>query len=460
MCLEELGPTFIKFGQILSTRTDLLSQDILFELKKLQDEVPPVAFEQIQKILKAQYPQGAESIFEWIESKPVGSASIAQVHRARLRSGASVVLKIQKPGIQQTLSEDVEVLRFLAEALDTWVVDFKKYNLIGMVEEFAQTIQQEINFLLEAQNTQRFYENFKNRESIVVPRPYVELSGARVFVMEYIEGSSLNDFAASATLAQKKNLAERSLTAYVSMVFTDGLFHADLHSGNLLVVDGKHLALVDFGMVGRLSKRLQRGIINVFLSLSQEDYEKMAIEYIELAAVYQSVDRDKLTEDLRKIFAPYNMGSGVSGANVAGLMMEAAAVAFKHDLKLPSELLLLFRSLLVLEGVAKSLCVDLDWLSFITKRAAETQSPQDPLKMMGEFAMMTREFSALTRTLPLELRSYWRKKNHPSYAEQVEIKNLDELVKAQIKSAKIIFFALIVSSLIISLTLILINQSV
>lgn len=457
MCLEELGPTFIKFGQILSAREDLLDNEYLNELKKLQDDVPALPFEQLQNILKKQYPQGVEKVFQWIEPKPIGSASIAQVHRAQLISGALVVLKIQKPKIKEILLEDLEVLRFLAEAVGNWSSTQIKINLLEIVEEFANVILQEIDFLQEAQNTIRFYENFKKRDSVIIPKPYLEHSGSEVFVMECIQGLTMKDFLVQATPAQKKALAVNGLNAYMSMIFKDGIFHADLHSGNMMVMNDMKLAIVDFGMVGRLSKKVQQGITNLFLSLSEEDYDRMAFEYIELAGGFQKIDREKFAADLRKLFSP-SLELKRSGSNIALLMNQAINIGLKRNLTLPAELVLLMRSLLVLEGMAKSLYTEFNWLEFIADKSTERQLPQDPYKAFADFVSIAREFNAMSRTLPMELRSYWKRKNHPSYSEKIEIANLEVLVKAQIKSAKIIFFALIVSSLIVSATLIYISQ--
>lgn len=450
MCLEELGPTFIKLGQILSTRSDVLPLAYIQEFRKLQDQVPAVNFETLLATLEEQYPQGVENVFEWVEQTPIGSASIAQVHRAQLKTGEKVVLKIQKPGIEKMIREDIEVMRFIANYLESSLFELQSFDVKKLVEEFAQTIECEIDFIIEANHVRRFYENFQKRESIIIPKPYLQWSGSRVLVMEYVNGTPLTDFEKVTTEAQREQLLKKSLQAYFAMIFKDGLFHGDLHAGNILIVDQEHLAFVDFGVVGRLSRRLQTSITNLFLALAEEDYERLAEEYIEISSPHSAPRKEVFANDLRKLLAPY-FGLSLKNVNMGKILLDSVSVAARNNLSIPAELLLFFKSIVTLEGLGRTLKSDFDLLPIIYEFSAEIiRLKYNPSILAQDASALGREMSALARILPGELKSYLRRVNHPNYIQRVEINNLQILADAKIKSAKIIFFALTLSSLIIA----------
>ncbi len=453
LCFEELGPTFIKLGQILSTRSDLFSASYIQEFKKLQDQVPAVSFDKLSGLLTEQYPQGTDLVFEWIETKPIGSASIAQVHRAKLKTGEAVVLKIQKPGIEKIISEDIEVMRFIADYVDSSMPEMKFFGLKKLVEEFALSIQSETQFMIEANSVRRFYENFKGQKSILIPQPFLHLSGSKVLVLEYISGQPLSEIEKITTPAQREQLLKQGLQAYFSMVFRDGLFHGDLHAGNILVVDQERLAFIDFGMVGRLSKRLQTSIANMFLALANEDYDRLASEYVDLASPFVAVDKDSFSNDLSRLVSPY-FGLSLKNVNIGKILLDSANIASRHQLFVPSELLLFFKSIVTIEGLGRTLKEDFDLLPFVYDYSSEiVKLKYDPALMAADLGAFSREATGLLRVLPGEIKNYFRKLNHPSYAQTIHIKNLDVLAEAQIKSAKIIFFALVLASLIVSATL-------
>lgn len=453
LCFEELGPTFIKLGQLLASRTDVFPASYIHEFKKLQDQVPAVAFEKLLPQLNEAYPQGLESIFISVDTKPIGSASIAQVHRAQLKTGESVVLKIQKPGIEKIIREDIEVLLFLVSYLQEYWTDFKNIDLKSLVEEFVQSLEAEIDFIIEANYVRRFYQNFSERHSIVIPKPYLQYSNSKVLVLEYIDGTSLLDFANKNSVQSRELLLKKGLHAYFSMVFKDGLFHGDLHPGNILVINNEKLAFVDFGMVGRLSPRVQKAISNMFYALIHEDYERIAHEYIDLNPSLNMVNRDKFSADLRRLLTPY-FGVHLKNINVGKLLLDTVALAAKYELSVPSELLLFFKSLITLEGVARSLKEDFDLMSLISEFALEIgKSKYDPLFIANDIGAFSKDMSELLKMLPLEMKTYLRRINHPQYINTLRIENLDMIAQAKIKSAKILFFALIISTSILSLTL-------
>lgn len=299
----------------------------------------------------------------------------------------------------------------------------------------------------------RFYENFKANDSIIIPKPFVHLSGSKILVMEFIAGRSLSEIHQFTTEAQRELLMKKGLSAYFSMVFRDGLFHGDLHAGNIIVVDQEHLAFIDFGMVGRLSKRLQSSIANMFLALANEDYERLASEYIDLSSPSKGIDRDRFSAELRRLLSPY-FGLNLKNVNIGKLLIDSAGIAFRHELFLPSELLLFFKSIVTIEGLGKSFKEDFDLLPFVYDFSSEiVKLKYDPSAVAADLGLFSREISSLLRVLPYELKSYLRKVNHPDYSQPIEIQQLDELRSTYLQSAHVLFYGMVAGSLVLSGTI-------
>jgi len=449
MALEELGPTFIKLGQLLASRPDVIPMAFVDELKKLQDQVPPLPFEQLLPVLEEQFPQGLHAIFRAIDEKPLGSASIAQVHRATLLNGDEVVLKIQKPDIRKTIREDMNILFFVAELFDTYVPELKLFNPIGLAREFSYNIEMETNFVVEANNVRRFAENFKGHPTVRIPKPYMDLSGDSVLVLEYLHGRPLTELSQFATPEDREKLMRAGLQAYFAMVFKDGLFHGDLHAGNIIVLDNNHLGFIDFGMVGRLSRRVQGSIADMFLALANEDYDRLAYEYIELSTQSIDVDRDDFARDLRALLSPF-FGLTLKSVNMGKMLLDSSAIAFKHRVYLPSELLLFFKSIVTIEGLGRTIKEDFDILPYVYDFSSEiVRLKYDPGLIVSDLSSLYREFASLLRVVPGEVKNYLRKVNTVGYAKPIEIQGLDEFQGLLANIARMIFFAIINASLII-----------
>ncbi|RYZ71777.1 MAG: AarF/ABC1/UbiB kinase family protein, partial [Proteobacteria bacterium] len=253
MAFEELGPTFVKLGQVLATRPDLIPVEFVEEFKKLHDQVSPLPFSEIKRVLESQYGSTLDEIFAEINPVPLGSASIAQVHRAKLRDGSDVVVKVQRPGIERIIADDISILYYLAELLQKYVKETRIFNPIGIVDEFFRTLELETNFVIEANNIRRFIENFKDDTEVKIPHVYIELTGPRVLVLEFLKGIPLSQAAAlEQEGVDRQTVMKAGLRAYFKQVFKDGLFHGDLHAGNLFILPGSRIGLIDFGIVGRL----------------------------------------------------------------------------------------------------------------------------------------------------------------------------------------------------------------
>lgn len=449
MALEELGPTFIKLGQLLASRPDVIPAPFIEEFKKLQDSVPPLPFRDLLPVLEVQFPQGLEKVFSAIDEKPLGTASIAQVHRATLLSGEEVVLKIQKPGLLKTIREDMNILFFIAELVDTYMPEMRLFNPVGLAREFSINIEMETNFVVEANNIRRFAENFKDHPTVKIPKPYLDLSGPLVLVMEFMKGRPLSEFGLSASADDREKLIKAGLQAYFAMVFRDGLFHGDLHAGNMLVLDQNHLGFLDFGMVGRLSKRTRGSIADMFLALANEDYDRLAYEYIELSTQSIDVERDAFARDLRTLLSPF-FGLTLKSVNMGKMLLDSSTIAFKHQVYLPSELLLFFKSIVTIEGLGRTIKEDFDILPYVYDFSTEIiKLKYDPGLLAADLTSFYREMSSLARILPSEIKNYLRKVNTAGYARPVEIQGLDEMTRLFSNIARLIFFSILNGSLIL-----------
>lgn len=449
MALEELGPTFIKLGQLLASRPDIVPPDFVEELKKLQDQVPTVSFDSILEVLAKNYGERLDTLFLEIDPTPLGSASIAQVHRAVLGDGQKVVLKVQKPGIAKTIREDINVLKFIVDAVEKYFPESRLFNPRELVNEFAYSLDLETNFVVEGNNVRRFYENFKGNTDVVIPKVYLDISCAEVLVLEYLSGTSLRAAEPNIKPEDREKLMQIGLQAYFDMVFKHGLFHGDLHAGNLIILSNGKVGFIDFGMVGRLSRRVKTGIANMFVALATEDYDRLAYEYLELSSQSVDVDRDEFARDLRMLFSPF-YGLNMSDVNSGRLLIDSASVSFKHKVYLPSELLLFFKSIVTLEGLGKGVKEDFDLLPYIFDFSAEiVRLKYDPLLLVDDISTLSREWSSLLKTLPADIKNFSRKINQAEYAKRIEFKESDHFFRLFEQSAYLVYFAILIAGLVI-----------
>jgi len=351
MALEELGTTFIKIGQILSTRIDLLSEDYCRELKKLQDETTPVDFEEIRIVIEQELKTKIEDLFLEIDPVPLASASIAQVHRAVLKSGEKVAVKVQKPNVENKVNADLEILTYLAGFSDRLKIFSEGISFSELVAEFKKNLMREIDFLYESINAIKFRENFKEQEGIYIPKVFPTYSTRKVLVMELIEGTRLtriNDCHIEGLDCQL--LAERGALAVLKMIFEDGFFHADPHPGNIMVKepDGE-LVFLDFGMVGAIDSETRESIVKILLAALQKDASRM-VSYIEeeilIAQVKSTVE---LRLDLNEILERY-ITADLKEMNLKNLVTDFFYILRKHELRFPANFTSILRALVVAEG--------------------------------------------------------------------------------------------------------------
>lgn len=451
LSFEELGPTFIKLGQLMATRPDVIPLDYVNEFRKLQDQIPPVAFEKIEEILNQQFPKGYKKIFSSFSDQCIGSASIAQVHRATLEDGTPVVVKIQKPGVSDIIEDDIRILHLLADLCEDYIPESRIFNPSGMVNEFSRSISLETNFVVEANNIKRFQENFTENDQVKIPNIYLEYCGPRVLVMEELAGIPLSQKEALEQPGlDRDQLMRTGLRAYFSMVFRDGLFHGDLHAGNIFVLGDNRLGFIDFGMVGRISRKTQSSIACMFMALTAEDYDRLAYEYIEMAPFNNKTERHALAQDLRSVLSPF-FGLSLKNVNMGKLLLESSRVAAKHHVVLPSELMMFFKSMVTIEGLARMVRDDFDMLPFVKEFAKDLlKTKVSTTELFSDVSFKLTEWTSFLESFPNEIKTHMRKINAPDYAEPIEIKNLKEFQRTIFQSGRLIFIGLVISSLTIA----------
>ncbi len=454
MSFEQLGPTFVKLGQLLATRPDLVPLEFSDEFKKLHDQVGGIEFDAIEQILTTHFGASIGEVFSEFERTPLAAASIAQVHRATLKNGVKVVVKVQRPGVSEVVREDMQILHFLAEIAEKYLPELRVYNPVGIVEEFGRSIEQETNFVIEANNIRRFSTNFAGDPYVKIPKVYSEYTGRRVLVMEALNGVPLSHSAAlQQEGANPEEIVRRGLRAYMKMVYSDGLFHGDLHAGNVMLLADNQIGLIDFGIVGRLNRKTQSAIANMFLALAEEDYDRLAYLYVDLAPFTDRVDVDEFARDIRDLIAPY-FGLTTKNINLGRLLLNSTAVAANHGLTMPGELVLFFKSLVSLEGMGHTLLRDFDFLSYSLEFASEmVQVKVDPRQMFSEASVAARDVHSLVQILPRQLKQILRRVNDPDFALRIRSEDLNLLTRSIDRSSWRIFWGLIVAGVLLGLIL-------
>lgn len=364
LALEELGPTFIKLGQILSTRPDIVSPPYLLELGKLQDSVPPEKWERIKPCMEKELGKSLETLFADICAEPLAAASLAQVHAATLHDGTEVVIKVQRPDIERTIELDLAILHDLARLFQARTPLGRIYDLPAMAEDFAHTMSIELDYRYEGRCADRFRENFEREKYLHVPKVYWEFSTRRVLALERIEGIKIDQVEAlTAAGYDPHDIAVKCAHFIIKEIFDDGFFHADPHPGNLVVMPGEVIGVIDFGMVGWLTHRDKMNLLRLYLGILQSNAETILDALVRLGATQREYNREGLLRDINRLLQKYT-GMPLSDIRASVIINEFMTVAFRHRLSLPPSLWLLSKTLVIMEGVGLKLDPAFDIFAF------------------------------------------------------------------------------------------------
>ena len=425
MALEELGPTFVKLGQVMATRVDLFPPRWIAEFEKLHADVPAVPFEELIPELTRSLGRSPFEVFRDIETHAQGAASIAQVHRAKLQDGTPIVLKVRRPGVREKIDADLRLLRRVSELIESEIPEARRYHPAEVAAQFARTLEREADFATETRNIERFAKNFAGDPHIVIPRIYPEYTSDVLLVQEHVEGiPATNPAAVAAAGLDRKVLAARGVDAFLKMILLDGFFHADPHPGNVFYVPGNRIVIIDFGMVGRLSPQRRAQVIDLLGGLARMAEEPM-LEVLMDWAGDAYVDEIKLAADVNEMVFDYE-GVPLKDIRVGTVIRQFAGIVREHSIVLPSDLSLMFKALITLEGLGRQYDPDFhitDHLTPLVKSALAERYQPDALMRRGRSAVS--EFMSVVGGVPRDLARFLREARRGKTRIDLDLKRLD-----------------------------------
>ena len=457
LALEELGPTCIKLGQMLSTRTDLLPDAYQAELAKLQDAAPTLAFSEVQALIEQALGKPIETLFASFEQTPLAAASIGQAHAATLADGTAVVVKVRRPGAVEQVEADLALLHHLAvTASQRWELA-SQYDVVGLVEEFAQTLRAELDYVREAHNAERFARNFAGNTTVHIPHIFWETTNARVLTLERIEGIKISDLNALTAAGMKPHdVAERTAKLILQMVFEDRFFHADPHPGNLFVEPDGCIGLIDFGMVGIVDERTQEQLVRLLIALAQQHPDALVDALLELGVTQQIVNRAALQQDMAHFLARY-YDQPLGEMALGPMMHEMMEVMRRHRLHLPANLLLLVKTMVMSEGLGMHLDPQFRLtgllLPYAQRLILQRYSPLFWAKRLGQSGM---DAAWLGTELPQQLRRILGDVERGTLTMRIQSTDTDALLKRVERQVTRVVLAMIAAAFIVGLAMLMV----
>jgi ubiquinone biosynthesis protein len=414
--LQELGPSFVKLGQIASTRPDVLPEDVVVELKRLQDAVPPMRSDEVASVLAEAFGEDQHSLFAWLDPEPLASASIGQVHRARLRRGdreVDVVVKLQRPGIKRTIERDLDLLYLLARLVERHVPESKIYSPVGLVSEFDRSITAELDYAIEADNAARFARNFEGDKTVRFPHVYRDVSTGRVLTMEQFAGSKIYAFCERGACGEA--VAKNALHVVAKMIFEHGFFHADPHPGNILMLGSGGdpvIGLIDLGLVGRLSPDLRDKAVGLMVAAVRAEPAALADALLGLGRPRGRIDMAAFRAEVGVLSEKY-LGRPLAEVELSGLIRDLVQGAIKYDIEMPVEMMMVGKALMTIEGIGKEIYPELDvWTElrpYLVRLLMQRYSPdrigRDLLRGVGQIATAAHQLPTQIGDILDDLRS-------------------------------------------------------
>ena len=458
MSLEELGPTFIKFGQVLSTRSDFIPPEYLFELAKLQDDVPPFSYEEVESIFLAEMGHKPEELFAEFTREPVAAASIGQAHEGVLRDGDKVVVKVQRPEIEKIIAVDLEILAHIAALMEKYLEELQGHRPTSIVEEFARTISKEIDYSVEIGNIERFAKQFERNKTIYVPKVYRDLSCERILTMENIQGLKASDVDQLRKQgADLPLVAERGTNLIMEQIFVHGFFHADPHPGNIFILPDNLICFLDFGMMGRLSRQNRDDFTDLVLYIVARNERKVMESVLKLTNHYEDINRDALSRDLSEMLDRY-LYLPLKELEAGKILQDLLELVSRHQIFFKPNFYLMMKAITTVEGVGRILDPDLELLKLAQPFMKKVKSDRLRLNRIAEEAgLATSEYVDLLRDLPEELRSILSQLRQGRMKLEFEHRGLSDLRVALDQVSNRISFAIVLASLIIGSSLIILS---
>jgi len=452
--LQELGPTFIKLGQLLSVRPDIVGLKVSQELQGLLDRTPADGEESVRHIIESELGRPVGEIFRELEPTAVASASVAQVHRAILHSGEEVAVKVQHAGVQRMVETDVEILLDLADLLERHVPESRPYRPKAMVEEFSKILLRELDFRRELHHLEAFRSHLEKEERICIPKPFAEFTTQRVLTMEYLEGLKASDpDLLRSRGVDLKELAHEGARIFLAMVFEHGLFHGDPHPGNLLVMSGGRIGLLDFGMVGRLDEELRHDLEDILMGMATRDTRKITGTFVRMGAAPPDLDRSRFQADLQDLLG-YYAEIPLGEINAAAVLQEMIEVVRRHRIVLPPDLALLAKVMITLDGTGRGLYPEFRIMDFLLPyRDRILMRRLSPARQMRKVQRVAEDVDRLIQFAPAALSEVIRQMEGGKLTVQLRVQGMEEVRRGMERSANRLAFALLTAALVVSSSL-------
>lgn len=459
LALEELGPTYIKLGQLLSTRPDLIPAEFVTELTKLQDNVPPFDFSETEKTFLSQFGVSAEEFFAYMDKEPVASASIAQVYRARSKEGDELAVKVQRPDIKKVIEVDLEIMLHLATLMERHIEEFALHRPVRIVEEFAKVMENEIDFTIEASSMEHFASMFLNDPTVYIPRVFRDKSSQVILTMEMVDGIKISDIDAIERAGlDRKLLTMRGADACLKQIFHHGFFHADPHPGNIFALPGNVICLLDFGMVGSVDRKTREDFVDLVDSIIHQQ-ESVAVQVLLRITEWDKEPNMRVFEKDVSVFMGKYLFKTLKDIKIEKLLQDLLELASKHRLTVPADIFLMLKALGTVEGIALVLDEDFDMISHARPYIQKIKLDKlDPDRIAGDVIHLASQFMRFLGQFPQDILEISRLIRQQKLTIKIEQTGLNTTLATQDQISNRISFSIIIAALIIGSALIVISE--
>jgi ubiquinone biosynthesis protein len=455
LALEELGPTFIKFGQVISTRPDLVPAPIIAELEKLQEAVPPFPTQEAVRILETELGAPVERLFARFEPEPIAAGSLAQVHRAWHFDGRLLAVKIRRPTAIRDVERDLSLMAELAVLIERHLPEAEIFDPVGLVNQFSRSIRREIDFAREGRTIDEFRRLFRNDATLFIPAVFWELTTGAVVTMEFVEGLKIGDreVLVSAGLAPAE-IAANGARIFMKMAFEFGFFHGDPHPGNIRILPNGVIGLIDYGMVGRLEEEKREQLVDLFVAVTQGDVRGCVDQVLVIGRPFRPVDRPLLSSDVRDFVESF-YGLSLDQINVGRLLTDFVNILSNHGIRYPADLMLLIRAIITLEGVASDLDSSFNLAEHLAPVIRQlVQDRYSPQRIANRFLSEVRTLLGVLHNLPVHVGRTIEKLSQDDLRIHLEHQHLDRLINEVDRSSNRVVIGVVMSSLIVASALV------
>ena len=460
MALEELGPTFIKLGQALSMRPDFISVEHVTELAKLQDKVPPCIFPEIQAIIESEFKSKIDDLFEFFDEIPLASASIGQVHKARLKDGRKVAVKVQRPGLEKLVAIDLGIMYHLASMIEYNVEEIAFIRPTKIVEEFARTIAKELDYNIEANHMERFAANFINDFTIHIPKVYRAATTKRVLTMEFVSGIKVSDIRSlDKAGVDKKLITHRGAEILLKQIFDHGFFHADPHSGNIFILKNNVIGMLDFGMAGSVDQQSKEDFVDLIDSVIHQNAFKATRQMLKITFWDKKPDTRRLEKEVGD-FIGKHLYKPLKELDISSLLQDLLYMMSRYRLRVPPDIFLMMKALATIEGIARQLDPEFDMVAqatpFIKQIKIERIKPQ---RLADDMYTLSGEFIQFLKQFPTDMIEISRLIKEHKLSLNIDKKNIETIALTNNKIGNRIAFSIIIAALIIASTIVVIDKT-